>query len=113
MGTHTKGYKYILSASISPEIGSIMEERNQLHGINKSFDVEQALRQYYGLDDLKNGDGPKGSTPTAQAPPLSPTSTPTSTHAGTLEVDRSLRHMGATTEGSRRIIGGIVDANGK
>jgi hypothetical protein len=115
MATHTNGYKYILSASISNEVGSILEERNKLHGVIKSFEVEQALRQYYGLDDdyeLKNVEGLKAYNPIAQPPPCTlrvpPTRTSTSTHAGTLEVD-NLTNM-ATTEGSRR---GGLDVNEK
>jgi len=68
-------------------------------------------------DQLKedNVQGPKGSTPTAQAPPRRPTPTSTlstTTHAGTLEVDSVLRDM-ATTEGSRRVVGGNADVNDK
>lgn len=64
--------------------------------IEEHWNEEDQLRE--------NVVGPKVTSPIAQPPPLSPTST----HAGTLEVD-SLRDM-ATTEGNRR---GGVDVNDK
>ena len=47
MATHSKGGKYIVSVSISHEVGKLLDVRNEEQGIVKSFDVEQALRRYY------------------------------------------------------------------
>jgi len=79
--THPKGQKYYLSASISQEIGKVLDERNKLHGIIKSFEVEQALRRYYGLDAStsleQTDDGVKGgSQATNLVTPATPTPTP-------------------------------------
>jgi hypothetical protein len=53
MGSNTKGrQKYLLSASISQEVGKILDEKNEKLGIVKSFEVEQALRRYYGIELL-------------------------------------------------------------
>ena len=45
-----KRNKYLLSASISPELGRILEEKYKTLGVMKSFEVEQALRRYFGLE---------------------------------------------------------------
>jgi hypothetical protein len=79
--------------------------------VPRSKIVQSALRQFLESNNVKNVQGPKVNQPLAQAPPHTPTSTTTNA-VGTLEVDRSLRHM-ATTEGSWRIGGGIVDVKGK
>jgi hypothetical protein len=61
MVTHSRGEKYILSASISREVGGVLDERNKEFGIIKSFEVEQALRRYYGImADENNNDNKKG-----------------------------------------------------
>lgn len=110
MATHPKGSKYILSASINPEVGSVVDKNFEEKGVKKSFQVEQALIQYFGLDDLKNGEGPKGSH---QRPKhhlvrfLQQYHTHTQ-HRSSPEAD-SLTDM--TTDGSR-IRRGAVDTNG-
>ena len=114
MVTHTKGQKYILSASISHEVGKVLDERNKVHGIIKSFEVEQALRLYYGL---KNVQGSKGSTPTTQAPPRRRPPTPTTintitTDTGTPAAGNFLSNM---TTDEAPSLGGVevADANRK
>ena len=111
MATHMKGYKYMLGASVAPElIKQIDEYRGE---IPRSRIVERALNQFLESNNVKNVEGLKTYNLTAQ-PATSPTptsTTSTSTHAGTLEVDSVLRDM-ATTEGNRRI-GGTVDVNGR
>ena len=106
MVTHTKGQKYILSASISHEVGKVLDERNKVHGIIKSFEVEQALRQYYGLDS-KNLQSSRIETPASSAVAAPTTTTnadPTNTTAAT-----QARVMSTTSEGiSRRVQSGSV-----
>ncbi len=52
MASHSKGYKYLVTASLSHELGKILDEKNKKFGIIKSFEIEQALRRYYGLEIL-------------------------------------------------------------
>jgi hypothetical protein len=98
MVTHSKGEKYYLSASISQEIGKVLDERNKLHGIIKSFEVEQALRRYYGLhasqtsSEEQTKEGMRGSQVTSQEEtPTTPTPSTESENATLLYQEASGR----------------------
>jgi hypothetical protein len=70
------------------------------------------IEEHFELEDnnnLKNVQGPKGSTPTAQAPP-SPVSTTSNTELAP-EADKFLRHM--TTDEGSSVRRGVADTNGK
>jgi hypothetical protein len=56
MTSHSKGQKYILSASISHEVGKVLDERKEKFGVNKSFEVEQALSLYYRIKNNAQGE---------------------------------------------------------